>query len=82
MIQVRIKTNTIRDRVVTAELTDKVISVFESQGIDVSGAMTNLNGMTLSVSDLNSTFQELHIADGESVRLNSVVKGDGGTAAA
>jgi len=77
MIQVKIKTNTIRDRVVTAELNDSVISVFESQGIDVSGSMTNLNGMTLTATDLNSTFQTLGVNDGEIVRLNSVVKADG-----
>jgi len=77
MIQVKIKTNTIRDRVVTAELSDSVISVFESQGIDVSGSMTNLNGMTLTATDLNSTFQTLGVNDGETVRLNSVVKADG-----
>ena len=77
MIQVKIKTNTIRDRVVTAELNDSVISVFESQGIDVSGSMTNLNGMTLTATDLNSTFQTLGVNDGETVRLNSVVKADG-----
>ena len=77
MIQVKIKTNTIRDRIVTAELSDKIISVFESQGIDVSGSMTNLNGMTLTAIDLNSTFASLGVNDGDMVRLNSVVKADG-----
>ena len=77
MIQIKIKTNTIRDRVVTAEVTSTVISVFESQGIDISGSMTNLNGMTLTATDLNSNFESLGVKDGDSIRLNSVVKADG-----
>ena len=81
MIQVKIKTNTIRERVVTAEVSDKVISVFESQGIDISELTSNLNGMNLTATDLQSTFQALGVNDGDTVRLNSVIKGDGGTGA-
>ena len=78
MIKVIIKTNTIRDKQVTAEVTDKVISVFEDLGVDVSGSTTNLNGTILSNTDLNASFQANGVEDGETVRLNSVVKLDGG----
>lgn len=77
MIQVTIKTNTIRGRVVTAEVSDTPMNVFTREGIDVAGSVPNLDGMTLGVADLNATFEALNVRDGSQVRLNSVVKADG-----
>jgi hypothetical protein len=77
MIQVKIKTNTLRDKIVTAEVTDTVISVFQNLGVDVSGAMTNLDGSILSNTDLHNSFAQNGVVDGATVRLNSVVKADG-----
>lgn len=76
MIQVNVKTNTAR-RTVTAEVTNTPAKVFADLGFDISNSKVNLNGMQLSVGDLNSTFENLGVADGASVGLNSIVKADG-----
>lgn len=77
MISVQINTNTVR-RTVSAELSDTVRSVFDSQELNLQGAMVNLDGMVLSATDLNSTFQALGVQNDKTVTLNSVVKADGG----
>ena len=76
MIQVNVKTNTAR-RTVTTEVTSTPSSVFSELGFDLSSSKVNLNGMQLSVGDMNSTFEQLGIADGASVGLNAIVKADG-----
>ncbi len=76
MIKVLVKTNTIRTEVVT-EVTDTPASVFSKAQAGTSGSIINLNGMQLSVTDLNSTFAALGVDDGSTVNLNSIVKADG-----
>ena len=80
MIKVIVKTNTMRKEV-TAEVGSTVVSVLNELGVDTTGSVTNLNGMTLNATDLCSTFQSLNVNAGDTVRLNSVVKADGGIAA-
>lgn len=76
MIQVNVRTNTTR-KTCNVEVTDTPKSVFDSVGVDVSRSMTNLNGVTLTATDLNSTFAALGVSDGTTANLNSIVKADG-----
>lgn len=76
MIKVLVKTNTAREEVIT-EVTSTPAKVFEEANAGVSGAMVNLNGTVLTATDLNSTFEQLGVADGATVNLNSIVKADG-----
>jgi len=77
MIQVRVKTNTNRETY-TKEITDTPSSVIQEAGLDISGAHLNIDGIILSATDLQSTFEQLGVEDGKTINLNSVVKGDGG----
>ena len=77
MIKVIIKTNTVRNKEVTAETTTTPAQVFNEIGVSVAGASVNLNGMILTATDLNSSFEALGVADGTVVNLNSVIKADG-----
>ena len=76
MIQVSVKTNTTR-KTVTAETTDTPAKIFADLGIDISSSKVNLNGVQLSVADMNAPFANLGVTDGASVSLNSIVKADG-----
>lgn len=76
MIQVNVKTNTAR-RTISTEVTNTPAKVFADAGLDISSSKVNLNGMQLSVGDMNSSFESLGIADGASVGLNAIVKADG-----
>ena len=77
MIKVVIKTNTIRGKEVTADVDSTPARVFGDLGVSVAGASVNLNGMILTATDLNSTFEALGVADGATVNLNSVIKAVG-----
>lgn len=76
MIKVIVKNNTTRTEIVT-EVTKTPANVLEEANVGVSGAMINLNGAHLSVTDLNASFESLGVADGATVNLNSIVKADG-----
>lgn len=76
MIKVIVKTNTVRQDII-AEVTDTPVATFEKANAGVSGAMVNLNGFSLTATDLNSTFEALGVADGATVNLNAIVKADG-----
>ena len=76
MIQVNVKTNTAR-RTVNTSIDNTPAGVFSELGFDLSSSKVNLNGMQLSVGDMNSTFEQLGVADGASVGLNAIVKADG-----
>lgn len=73
MIKVIVKTSTTRKEV-TTETSATPASVL---GAGVAGAHVNLNGVILSATDLNSTFEALGVQDGSIVNLNSIVKADG-----
>ena len=75
MIQVRVKTNTIKT--VNAEVTDTPKKIFDSMNLDISGKSINIDGNPLTTTELNSTFEELGVQDGSTARLNCVVKADG-----
>ena len=64
MIKVLVKTNTMRQEVIT-EVTKTPAQVFEQADAGVAGAMVNLNGTVLTA------------ADAATVNLNSIVKADG-----
>ena len=76
MIQVIVGTNTQR-KTVNTEITNTIKSVLDAEGIDTYGSMVNLDGEILSASDLHSTFEQLDVKDGNSVRLTCVVKAQG-----
>ena len=76
MIKVLVKTNTMRQEVIT-EVTKTPAQVFEQADAGVAGAMVNLNGTVLTATDLHSTFEALGVADGATVNLNSIVMADG-----
>ena len=77
MIQVNVRTNTVR-KSVNKEISATPASVLDEMGLSASGAQINLGGTILSATDLNSTFEALGITDNTSVNLNSIVKADGG----
>lgn len=79
MIKVLVKTNVLRQEVVT-ETTTTPGKVFEDLGISLLGSMVNLNGTTLYGVDLNSSFESLGVTDGSTVSLNSIIKADGAVA--
>jgi len=76
MISLNVRTNSVR-KTVTAEITDTPRQVFADNNIDISSSMLNLDGTTLSATDLGSTFEALGVADGTSANLNAIVKADG-----
>lgn len=76
MISVQVKTSTTR-QVVSVDTTSTPRDVFNELQISPSGAMINLDGTILSATDLNSSFEQLGVADGQSCNLNCVVKADG-----
>ena len=77
MIRVIFKSNTMRQEV-TKEITDTPKSVFEELGVMTENIVANIDGMVLSATDLYSPFSALNIQPGDEIRLNSVVKLDGG----
>lgn len=79
MIQVRVKTSTTR-KTVNTELNSTPSEIFRDLGVSTSGAHMNLNGTILTATDINSTFEQLGVADGAIVDLNSIVKADGARA--
>lgn len=79
MIKVLVKTNVLRQEVVT-EITTTPGKVFDDLGISLAGSMVNLNGATLYGVDLNSSFENLGVTDGSTVSLNSIIKADGAVA--
>lgn len=76
MIKVHVKTNTARQEVV-AEVTDTPMQVLERANVGISRSMININGATLTATDLHSAFEALGVTDGDTVYLNSIVKADG-----
>lgn len=76
MIKVLVKTNVVRQEVVT-EVTSTPNSVFNDLGISIAGSMVNLNGAILYGVDLSSSFAALGVTDGSTVNLNSIIKADG-----
>jgi len=77
MIKVTLKTNTGRPEFIK-EITDTPMSVIREAGLDISDSQINLDGMILTATDLNSSFEALGVKDGTNININSVVKGDGG----
>lgn len=76
MIKVLVKTNTTRQEII-AEITDTPAQVFERANAGLSGSMVNLNGATLTLTDLHSPFENLGVEEGATINLNSIVKADG-----
>lgn len=76
MIRVIVKSNTDR-ATVTVEANDTPNIAFAAADINPASSVCNLNGTILSATDLNSTFEQLGIADGTSCNLNAIVKADG-----
>ncbi len=76
MIIVNVRSNG-GSRTVNAEMNETPASVFESLGIELNNSSVSLGGVTLKASEVNSTFENLNITDGTTIRLTSVVKGDG-----
>ena len=79
MVKVFVKNNTSREEVIT-EVSATPLSVFNDQGIDISGSQVNLDGRVLTSDKFNQTFEQLGVADGATVYLTSVVKADGARA--
>ena len=76
MIQVLVKTNTGR-KTKSVDITSTPAEVFSELEISTASSMINLNGTILSATDLNATFEDLGIKDGDTCNLNSIVKADG-----
>ena len=77
MIKVHVNTSAIRKEK-TVETDTTPMALINELELGLSGASVNLNGLNLSVTDLNSTFSALNVSDGDTVYLNIVVKADGG----
>lgn len=75
MIQLKIRTTTNSSQVIT-ELNSTPMKVFSENNIPVDGKSVQLNGMTLSVTDMNSTFEQLGVADNSTAILGCVQKAD------
>lgn len=76
MIQLKVKTNTLR-KDVNVESTETPASVIAANSIDTTGSRLTLNGMPLSIADMNTSFADLGIGEGQSATLVAVVKADG-----
>lgn len=74
MIKVIVKTSTERKEK-SANITDTPFSCLPKD-IETNSHI-NLNGTTLTLKELNETFEALGVQDGSTVNLNSVVKADG-----
>ena len=74
MIKVIVKTSTERKEK-TKNITDTPLSCFDND--TEPNSHINLNGTTLTLKELNETFEALGVQDGSTVNLNSVVKADG-----
>lgn len=75
MIQLKIRTTTNSSQVIT-EVNSTPMKVFSENSIPVDGKSVQLNGMTLSVTDMNSTFEQLGVADNSTAILGCVQKAD------
>lgn len=60
-----------------AEITSTPSEVLAEKGVDTAGTTVNLSGRILSSAELNATFEQLGVADGATVSLNSIIKADG-----
>lgn len=76
MIKVFVKSNTTRKEII-ADITSTPAQAFEQANVGFAGAMNNLNGTILTATDLNSSFEALGVAEGDTINLNSIVKADG-----
>lgn len=75
MVQLKIRTTTNSSQVIT-EITNTPMNVFRENDIPVEGKSVQLNGMTLSVTDMNSTLEQLGVADNSTAILGCVQKAD------
>lgn len=75
MVQLKIRTTTTSSQVIT-EVGNTPMNVFKENNIPVDGKSVQLNGMTLSVTDMNSTFEALGVADNSTAILGCVQKAD------
>jgi hypothetical protein len=75
MVQLKIRTTTNSSQVIT-DVDSTPMKVFSENSIPVDGKSVQLNGMTLSVTDMNSTFAQLGVADGSTAILGCVQKAD------
>lgn len=61
----------------TASVEDTVRKVLDEKGISREGAITSLNGYTLTETDINSsTFAQLGVSEGATALLSVIVKAD------
>lgn len=79
MITINVRTNTTR-RAVNTDITSTPKSIFAELGVDTSTSMVNLDGVPLTATDFNKTFEALSVEDGSTVSLNAIVKADGAKA--
>lgn len=75
MVQLKIRTTTQATTVVT-EVSNTPMNVFREHDIAVEGKSVQLNGLTLSVTDMNSSLADLGIADESTAILGCVQKAD------
>lgn len=59
------------------EVTSTPREVFAEKGVAIDGTTINLSGTVLSASELDSSFEDLGIGDGDTISLNSIIKADG-----
>lgn len=75
MVQLKIRTTTQATTVVT-DVDNTPMNILREHEIPVEGKSIQLNGMTLSVSDMNSKLSELGVEDNSTVLLGCVQKAD------
>ena len=76
MIQVVLNTN-FGERTVTTSVDSTPAQVLESQGINTTGAVINIDGKYLKATDLGKSFGALGVQEGKKIYLTSVVKANG-----
>ncbi len=76
MIKVSVKTNTTR-REITVQPSTTPLEIFAQVGANVGGCSVNINGKTLTNTELNSTLENLGYKSGDEIALGAIVKADG-----
>lgn len=75
MVQVKVRTTT-NSSTVLAEINETAAAVLAKAEVETAGKSIQLNGMTLSVKDINTKLNELGVEDGTTVMLGCVQKAD------
>lgn len=77
MISVNIRTNNVR-RTLNLDVNETPRAAFAEIGMNVNFRnQVSLSGVLLSEEELDQTFADLEVEDGDDVTLSSIVKGDG-----